>query len=67
LKAETVELRERWVNSLQLEKKRMLNEEQVKKKSIKYKETQNNGRKKYQMIIDYEELEKGKDYFSYSV
>lgn len=45
----------------------MLNEEQVKKKSIKYKETQNNGRKKYQMIIDYEELEKGKDYFSYSV
>jgi hypothetical protein len=25
-----------------------------------------NGRKKFMMIIDYEELEKGKDYFSYS-
>lgn len=45
----------------------MLNEEQVKKKAIKYRETQNNvGRKKFMMIIDYEELEKGKDYFSYT-
>lgn len=53
------------MNSIELERKRLNNERQVKKKrSIKYEEGES--AKKKQMIIDYWELERGKDYFSYS-
>lgn len=58
-----MEMRDRWISSFQLEKKRLENEKEIKKKAIRLKET---GRKKNQLIIDYEELEKGKDYFSYA-
>lgn len=65
MKADSIEVRDRWVNSIELERKRLNNEQKVKKKtSIKYQEDES--AKKKQMIIDYWELERGKDYFSYS-
>lgn len=63
MKCEDMETRDRWVASLEAERKRILNEEKVKRKAVVLKE---NGRKKNQLIIDYNELNNGKDYFSYS-
>lgn len=50
-RCESVELRERWVESLALELKRVKNDEKVKRQRLKL-----NQKSKNQLIIDYEEL-----------
>lgn len=49
----------RWLYSLQLEMRRMNNDKIMKSKGIKIKE------KKSKLIIDYDEIMNGPDYFSY--
>lgn len=60
-KCETVELCERWLESLSLELKRVKNDEKVKKQKLKL-----NQKNKNYLIIDYDELMNGKGFFSYT-
>lgn len=63
MKCEDMDTRDKWVMSIESERKRIINEEKVKRKKVVIKE---NGRKKKQLIIDHWEVEKGRDYFSYN-
>jgi hypothetical protein len=54
-------LRDRWLESLSLELKRVKNDEKVKKQKLKLEKKSKN-----YLIIDYEELINGKGYFSYT-
>jgi hypothetical protein len=59
IKCQTVEESNRWVYTLQLELRRISNDRRMKK-GVKIRE------KKSKLVIDYEELNAGNDYFSYN-
>ena len=61
IKCENNDLTNRWIYSLQLQMRRIRNDKKMQATSIKIKE------KKSNLVIDYEELMNGNDYFSYNV
>jgi hypothetical protein len=59
MKCSSLEESNRWVYTLQLELRRISNDRRMKK-GVKIRE------KKSKLVIDYEELSSGTDYFSYN-
>ena len=61
IKCENNELTNRWIFSLQLEMRRLSNDKKMQSTSIKIKG------KKSNLVIDYDQLINGSDYFSYNM